>query len=135
MNNLVEFSFTMIAYAIIAFIFYSIFFGFSFGGDSLITDFDGLLYYICRASENSMGYLYYEYVYEPTVHKTDGIDLQVLENCGVSGSYTANVVSQTIDSSGGTTKSDLSNGERDSFANINFPSGDKDGKYYTSGWH
>ena len=142
MSNLVEFSFTMIAYSIIAFIFYSIFFGTSFITFSDGSNFDGLIFYIARASENSMGYLYYEYVYEPTVHGTDNIDIELLSNCVLTHSgATPNSVSTVIGAtSTSVTKSDLSHTvvagsvDRDSFANIEFPTEDST-NYYTSGWH
>ena len=139
MNNLVEFSFTMIAYAIIAVFFYSIFFGSSIISFNDGSNFDGLIFIIARGAENYMGYLYYEYLYEPTVHSTDSIDVELLSNC-LSSTTTPNTVSTTIGDNSSTTKSDLSSTatggiDRDSFANINFPSSDTNGIYYTSGWH
>lgn len=139
MSNLVEFAFTMIAYAIIATFFYAIFFGASFIHYNDGSSFDGLIFIMARGAENSMGYLYYEYVYEPTVHGTDNIDIELLNNC-LGLSVLPNTVSVKIDDSTSSTKSDLSYSpigtvNKDSFANVNFPSSDTLGVYYTSGWH
>lgn len=127
MHNLVEFAFTMVAYALVASIFYAIFFGASFitmDGE----EFEGILMYGSRATQTSTAYFYYKYMYTPTIHGTDDLDKEVVSACGFSGSSIKGVVSDETESNLNLVTDNENMGN--ALYGVNTSN-----NYYTTSWH
>lgn len=130
MNTAVKFSFTMIAYAIIALIFYYIFFGGI--GITNVSDgsqYRGLIWDIADATLLVSAREFYNYTYEPLVHQSDEVDREVLDIVGQD--------TVTISALGSTPSNldSLPSTSRGTFSYTAVSGSSGDNYFYTTGWH